>query len=79
MGPTASSAQVTSAPDCAGFFGGKAPDWLAFTPDGGAIYVSNAQEDTISAVDVKRRRKRTRIFVGKGKRPIRSLVVSVPE
>ncbi|PYV08934.1 MAG: hypothetical protein DMG07_24380 [Acidobacteria bacterium] len=58
---------------------GKAPYWLTFTPDGKTIYVSNSQEDTISVIDVRKRAEKTRIFVGKGKRPIRSLVVAPPD
>ena len=57
---------------------GKAPYWITLTPDGETVYVSNSQEDTISVIDRKKRQEKTRISVGKGKRPIRSLVVAVP-
>jgi len=58
---------------------GKAPYWITLTPDGQTVYVSNSQEDTVSVIDRKTRQEKTRIFVGKGKRPIRSLVVTVPD
>jgi YVTN family beta-propeller protein len=57
---------------------GKAPYWITLTPDGGTAFVSNSQDDTISIIDVAERREKKRLFVGKGKRPIRSLVVAAP-
>jgi len=44
---------------------GVGPNWLAFTPDGKYLSVSNADSDDVSFIDVKSRQEVTRIKVGK--------------
>jgi YVTN family beta-propeller protein len=44
---------------------GPSPNWLAFTPDGKYLCVSNADSDDVSVIDVKNRREVTRVKVGK--------------
>ncbi len=55
---------------------GRGPDWLTFTPDGKRCYVSNAGEDSVSAIDVASRKELARIPVGKV--PKRIIAVELP-
>src|SRR5437868_4297671 len=43
---------------------GSTPDWLTFTPDSKLVYVANAGENYVSAVDTQRLREVARIAVG---------------
>jgi YVTN family beta-propeller protein len=52
---------------------GKIPNWLAFTPDGKTLFVSNAESNTVTAIDVPTRSVRATITVGRA--PKRLLVV----
>jgi len=56
---------------------GKFPNWMAFTPDGKTLFVSNTQSNTVSAIDVKSKKLVATIPVGKA--PKRILVVTPPE
>ena len=44
---------------------GAGPNWLAFTPDGKYLCVSNADSDDVSIIDVKTRHEVTKVKVGK--------------
>lgn len=55
------------------------PYWVTFTPDGKTLYLPNTADDTISVIDVQRKKERTRIQVAKGKGPKRLLVLAVPD
>jgi YVTN family beta-propeller protein len=43
---------------------GLVPDWITFTPDSKKLYVANADENTVSVVDVAARKEITKIKVG---------------
>ena len=55
------------------------PYWVAMTPDGKTLYVPNTADDTISVIDVRGKKERARIQIGKGKGPKRMLVLMVPD
>jgi YVTN family beta-propeller protein len=52
---------------------GKFPNWLAFTPDGKTLFVSNTESNTVTAIDVPTRSVRATIAVGRA--PKRLIVV----
>ena len=43
---------------------GLVPDWITFTPDSKKLYVANADENTVSVIDVQARKEITKIKVG---------------
>lgn len=43
---------------------GSGPNWVAFSPDGKYVCVSNAAEDDVSIIDVKARGEVARLKVG---------------
>jgi YVTN family beta-propeller protein len=55
---------------------GKCPNWVAFSPDGQYVAVSNSDSNDCSIIDAHTRREVARVKVGKG--PKRVLVVRVP-
>jgi YVTN family beta-propeller protein len=55
---------------------GKCPNWVAFSPEGRYVAVSNSGSDDCSIIDTRTRREVARVKVGKG--PKRLLVVRVP-
>jgi YVTN family beta-propeller protein len=55
---------------------GKCPNWIAFSPDGRYLAVSNSDSDDCSIIDTRARREVARVKVGKG--PKRLVVVRVP-
>jgi YVTN family beta-propeller protein len=55
---------------------GSTPDWLTFTPDGKLVYVANAGENYVSAVDTHTLREVARIAVGEV--PKRNGTVTLP-
>jgi YVTN family beta-propeller protein len=55
---------------------GSTPDWLTFTPDSKFVYVANAGENYVSAVDAEKLREVARIPVGEV--PKRNGAVIVP-
>ena len=55
---------------------GSTPDWLTFTPDGKLVYVANAGENYVSAVDTQKLREVARIAVGEV--PKRNGTVTLP-
>jgi YVTN family beta-propeller protein len=55
---------------------GQGPNWIAFSPDGNYICVSNADSNDVSIIDVKARLQVARVKVGKV--PKRLVAISVP-
>jgi YVTN family beta-propeller protein len=55
---------------------GSGPNWVAFSPDGKYVCVSNADSDDVSIIDGKARREVTRLKVGRV--PKRLVAASVP-
>ena len=55
---------------------GSTPDWLTFTPDSKFVYVANAGENSVSAVDTQTLREVARIAVGEV--PKRNGTVTLP-
>lgn len=55
---------------------GKCPNWIAFSPEGRYVVVSNSGSDDCSIIDTRTRREVARVKVGKA--PKRLLVVRVP-
>jgi YVTN family beta-propeller protein len=55
---------------------GSTPDWLTFTPDSKSVYVANAGENYVSAVDTHSMREVARIAVGEV--PKRNGTVTLP-
>jgi YVTN family beta-propeller protein len=55
---------------------GSTPDWLTFTPDSRFVYVANAGENYVSAVDTKMLKEVARIPVGEA--PKRNGTVVLP-
>lgn len=55
---------------------GECPNWVAFSPEGRYVAVSNSGSDDCSIIDTRTRREVARVKVGKG--PKRLLVVRVP-
>jgi YVTN family beta-propeller protein len=43
---------------------GHVPDWVTFTPDSKMVYVANAADNTVSAVDIFNRKEVAKIPVG---------------
>jgi YVTN family beta-propeller protein len=54
---------------------GALPDWIAFTPDGRTLYVSNAADRSVSAIDASSRKVVARIPVGEVPKRMNTLVV----
>jgi len=55
---------------------GSGPNWVAFSPDGNYVCVSNSGSDDVSIIDAKARREVARLKVGRV--PKRLVVASVP-
>lgn len=55
---------------------GDGPNWVAFSPDGKYVVVSNAGTDDVSIIDVRARREVARVKTGKI--PKRLVIASVP-
>ena len=55
---------------------GSGPNWVAFSPDGKYVCVSNAGSDDVSIIDAQARREVTRIKVGRV--PKRLVAARVP-
>jgi YVTN family beta-propeller protein len=55
---------------------GKGPDWMAFTPDGKRVYVSNAGSDSVSVLDAASKKELAQIAVGKV--PKRIIAMELP-
>ena len=55
---------------------GSGPNWVAFSPDGNYVCVSNAGSDDVSIIDAKARREVARLKVGRV--PKRLVAASVP-
>ena len=57
---------------------GSTPSWIAFTPYGKTVYISNPPDGTVSAIDVATKKETARIHFGQGKQPKRIVVLNVP-
>jgi YVTN family beta-propeller protein len=57
-------------------FTGGQPAWLSFSPDGGMVYVSNAEEGTLSVIDSNTREEVAHIPVGR--KPMRTAFSVAP-
>jgi YVTN family beta-propeller protein len=58
---------------------GWVPDWITFTPDSKKLYVANANDNTVSVIDVAARKEITRIKVGQiPKRNITAILPAFP-
>ena len=55
---------------------GSGPNWVAFSPDGKYVCVSNAADDNVSIIDAKARREVVRLKVGR--MPKRLVAASIP-
>lgn len=55
---------------------GACPNWIAFTPDGRYVAVSNSASDDASIIDARTEREVARVKVGKG--PKRLVAINVP-
>lgn len=57
---------------------GVGPNWIAWSPDGKYICVSNTDTDDVSIIDWKTRREVARVKVGNGKVPKRLVAATIP-
>ena len=53
---------------------GDVPDWLTFTPDSKMVYISNCEDNSVSAIDTKTLKEVARIRVGQAPKRINTLV-----
>ncbi|HKW61617.1 MAG TPA: hypothetical protein VJN89_03645 [Candidatus Acidoferrum sp.] len=58
---------------------GNGPNWVAFSPDGKYVCVSNAGDDNVSIIDVKARREVARLKVGRVPKRLVAASVTVAE
>ena len=57
---------------------GSVPEWITFTPDGSALYVSNSGAASISAIDARTRKLTAIIPVGEVPKRINTLTLPGP-